>query len=205
MDGAREWLAAALAVHRSTGNRRLEAAERGNLGSVAFDQGRLADARADHEAELAICEEVGDRGRVALAHVHLAVLEIHEGRLEDAEAHLDAAMDLLAAGGLEADPLALGVLADLQSAQGRHDEARRHAEQALVKARTLGEARGVATALVRLADEGALAEAEAIARAIGDPLTLAAVQLAGDQPDLEEIGRRLDALGVGSDAALRRS
>lgn len=136
---ARGELVTAAAV---TGDARLHAEARAELGIVAHELGDLARAAADHEAALAGFEAVGDRRGVARALGSVAVTRHARGQTQDARECYEQALDLLdAVGDRRSWAIFTSNLGDLHLESGRLGEARACYEDARAALLSLGDRR----------------------------------------------------------------
>ena len=76
------------------GDRRSEGIVLGNLANLLNDQGFLGEARAHHEAALAIHREVGSRVIEAYALANIGLLNSEQGRGDEARAYLEQALTI---------------------------------------------------------------------------------------------------------------
>jgi len=113
--------------------RRSELSGMHNLAGVAaLARHRLADARAHHEAELALDEELGDRRSAASAYHQLGRVAQEERHVEEAEAHYKKALEIK----FEFDDrhsaaVTYHQLGRITEMQRRFDEAEGHYKEAL--------------------------------------------------------------------------
>jgi len=160
----RRWATHAGPLTRAARLPEAEGPLRDGLGTLAYREGRLDEARVHHERALAIAEAARgpDHPALALTLTNLGIVALAEGRLDRSRAHHERALAIAeAALGPDhpdlATPLtALGIVAQTE---GRPDQARAHHERALaISERALGpDHPDLATTLTAL---GALAQDE---------------------------------------------
>jgi predicted ATPase/class 3 adenylate cyclase len=130
----------ALALARSAGDGRCEAAVLVRQGGLHARQGQVDTARSDHTRALTLARGLADGALECAALNGLGTVDFEQGQMEPARQHWDAA---LAVARRMADRRwqghLLGNLGNLQASLGRMDEARRLCEDALQTARALGD------------------------------------------------------------------
>lgn len=133
---------AALQLARDAGNARWQAGLLGNLGMVARNQGRRADARLHWQTALEGVESTGDRHWAGNTHCNLGLLLYEMGDVAGARLHLEQALSLARAIGLvrlEAVSCCnLGLVAEAQGEAALAVELQR---KAVALARQLGDPR----------------------------------------------------------------
>jgi DNA-binding SARP family transcriptional activator/Tfp pilus assembly protein PilF len=135
----------ALGLARESGDRAGQAAALTNLGNVAGHQGHYEEASGRYQEALALQREAGDRIAEASNLINLSGVVIRQGGyLEQA---LAVARDT---GHRVAEVNALGLLGEVETAQGRHDHAARYLRQRLAAAREVDDRIGTANALSSL-------------------------------------------------------
>ncbi len=155
----------ALRLARSRHDRRAEAALRGRLGDLRFDQGQPDAAREHLEAALALCRELGSRNAEAVVLGRLGALSHYQGRSEEAQACNEASLSASReVGNLSAEAAALNNMAMLQSGLGNGSEALGLYLGSRAASHAVGNRSNEALALVNigglLCDQGLFAEAE---------------------------------------------
>ncbi|HET9253515.1 MAG TPA: protein kinase [Candidatus Eisenbacteria bacterium] len=129
----------ALPIARATGNRETAASILNEMGNVADDQSKLAEAEARFQECLAIRRELGDRWGMAMVLHNLGV--VAQGRLhfEEARALYTQSIGLSReVGWLEGEGGTRNALGSIELDLGNHEAARQHHEAALAIHRKLG-------------------------------------------------------------------
>jgi DNA-binding SARP family transcriptional activator/tetratricopeptide (TPR) repeat protein len=144
LDEAAAALDRSVSTARSIGFPRDEADTLIALAEVYRDTGRSAAAIEILDEVLEIARRTGDRLNEVLGLNGMARVEIRIGRAADAVARLHSALRLIAHTGYHlGHSETLTLLAEAYHAQGRSDEARDHAEQALNVAQDYGPFKGM--------------------------------------------------------------
>ncbi|MEV5600774.1 BTAD domain-containing putative transcriptional regulator [Streptomyces sp. NPDC052299] len=131
----------ALGFYERTGMQRPALATRANLGSLHYDLGRLAEARAYQESALAAARVLDDPRllTVSLANLGITLADLHEHSA--AEALVGEALEVMAARRPgEPSYVFRSNLARVRHRGGRYEQAARDARDALAEARRLGDA-----------------------------------------------------------------
>lgn len=168
-DPATAWLERALAEARESGLRTEEAAATGDLGTLHWAEGRVAEAEAHHERHLALARALRDRVQEARAMLNLGNVLLTRGRPDAARARYDELLALAhEAGDRRSVAAALGNLGSVLYLQGHLEAARERLGRAMSAAQELGDRRGEARILGNLGAvlqaEGRFAEASALLR-----------------------------------------
>jgi non-specific serine/threonine protein kinase len=178
------FLEEALSLAQRLGQQREVAFVLNQLGMVAREQGRLAEARELHLRADAIFRHLDDEAGHAACVSNLGVVAYREGDMRSASlCHQGALKSRRSLGDERGVASSLGNLANVGRLAGDFEQARACHEEALAIRRRLGDRWGVAGSLVNLAGVAALAgdhasaaarlgESEAAFRAVGDPLGL---------------------------------
>jgi tetratricopeptide (TPR) repeat protein len=150
----------ALSIHERRGDLADQSAITGNLGAMAWFEGRWDDAKRLYEQSAESALRAGDVVPAALAQANLGELLVAQGRVDEASSVLNQSLATLrAVGYVEGAVFAESQLGRAQALRGKTDEAR------ATLTRLIGEVEGsTPTDAVDLAS--ALAEAEVDA---GDP------------------------------------
>ncbi|MFJ3233515.1 AfsR/SARP family transcriptional regulator [Streptomyces sp. NPDC086787] len=209
----------ALAATRACGNRRGEAAMLSEIGSLLVQQVRMEEAESYLRPALELFEETGERHGWALANARMATIDRHWNRPQQAERRLRSSCVVLhECGDVSAEAHALNNLAQLALDRDELAAGLELSERAVAIARGVGENRGTAQAVHRLARvylaagrwrqaEAALQEVLRIVRAKHDLLGIAyallglgEAHLGADEPvraarELEDGLAPLEALG----------
>jgi tetratricopeptide (TPR) repeat protein len=194
-----------LRAYQQQGDRAGEGQTLGNLGILAKNQGRYADAARYFEEALAIARELGDRAGEGQTLNNLGNLAYVQGRYADAIRYYEESLAIKRdIGDRAGEGATLGNLGNLARNQGRYADAARYYEESLAIARELGDRAGEGQTLNNLgllaADQGRYADATryyeeslAIARELGDR--------AGEGKTLGNLGSLADDQGRYADAA----
>ncbi len=213
LDEAAALFAAALAIHRATGNPRSEGIARLNLGSVNIERRNLEDARIHLEASRDLAHATGSWGGVGIALAGLGEMHVEAGAHDEARTHFEQALVIhRELGDRRMEGIQLGNLARIDELDGAHDRARARFEEALAIHREIGDRHYEGGCLANLAsflfDRGerrearaALDAAESILRELGALLELARARCV--RAELEQAEGDAVAAGAAFDEAER--
>ncbi|MEZ4647788.1 MAG: tetratricopeptide repeat protein [Candidatus Eisenbacteria bacterium] len=188
MEEARDHFDAALAIHRTQGDRHHEGRVIGNLATLLRVQSQLDDARRLYEESLAIHREIGDRHGEAIVLANLGNFENEQGRTDTALEFYSTALAInREIGDRVAEAMALNNLGLVHQSEGRLEMSREYYEEALAIHREVGNRRSEALVLGNLAnlytDQGDLETGEesyeaalSIYRDLGERASLAVVR-----------------------------
>ncbi|MCA9758846.1 MAG: tetratricopeptide repeat protein [Candidatus Eisenbacteria bacterium] len=188
MEESREHFEAALAIHRTEGDRQHEGRVLGNLATLLRVQSQLDDARRLYQESLAIHREIGDRHGEAIVLANLGNFENEQGRTETALEFYSTALSInREIGDRVAEAMALNNLGLVHQSEGRLEMSREYYEEALTIHREVGNRRSEALVLGNLAnlytDQGDLETGEesyeaalSIYRDLGERASLAVVR-----------------------------
>ena len=150
-DEAEQTIQEALLIHQELGDRVLQAATRGSMGSRALQRGQLAEALAQIAAALAVERGLGIRPQEALSLLMLGRITAYEGRIALAGEHLREALVVAKACGSRAKvALAQNYLGMLALEDGRPGDALEPLLEAVALERELGSPKKLGLALSSL-------------------------------------------------------
>lgn len=125
-DIARGLYRRALAVYRSTGDRRYEAATLTHLGNMDLEQGRYEAAERAYNAAITMQAQSGNRRREAVSRSNLGSLYMGRGRLDLARTCFERALHMhQELGNRRSEGLCIGNIASLDRCEQRLTRARR--------------------------------------------------------------------------------
>ncbi len=147
---SREHLTLASQFARAAGDGREEAAAAGDLGIVAWREGRFDEARECLERAMLLAAREGYRPAEALYRGNLGLVHLAQGRCEEARLSHESFLDFAREhGDRRNEALHTGYLADVYWAMGCNEQALEHYERSLALARSLGDRRGEGVGYLR--------------------------------------------------------
>ena len=142
---AEEYITKALAIRKKIGDRKGEAADNGNLGTLFYSLGEYVISQEYTEKALAIRKEIGDRKGEAADYGNLGSLFHSLGEYEKAKEYTQKALEIRKEiGDRKGEAADYGNLGSLFFSLGEYEKAKEHMEKALAMTKEIGDRKGEA-------------------------------------------------------------